>query len=62
MRTDPLPAQVKITATQGRGVNHIQVLVDDSQSSAAGFALLARVSQSTASLDREARLEEAHRD
>ena len=55
MQTTSLPPQVKITATQGHGVNHIQVLVDDSQSSEAGFALLARVSPSIACIDREAR-------
>ncbi len=56
MRTVPLPLQVKITATQGRGVCRIQIMVDESQpSAAAGLALLARVSQSIAHIDREAR-------
>lgn len=56
MRTVPLPPQVRITATQGRGVCRIQVMVDESQpSAAAGLALLARVSQSIANIDREVR-------
>ena len=56
MRTVPLPLQVKITATQGRGVCRIQIMVDESQpSAAAGLALLAQISQSIAHIDREAR-------
>lgn len=58
MRTVPLlPAQLRITATQGRGVSRIQVMVDESlPSAAAGLALLARVAPDIARIDREVRL------
>ena len=54
-RTERLPAKIRITATEGRGVSSIPLSIDERHSARAGLALLSRVSKSIATLDRATR-------